>query len=181
LRCEIGFGLDEAQEECIQCDESIGEYSDGITPCYSSLNNNVFLFSVEKNENNATVDTFYKYNFCSENCLKCNDNVCEEYVDGAYFNDNKQCETNSNKPAMIDTNGAENCSKENGDIFFEEKCFSCHLISSHCKTCSIISEEEHTVKCSQCQEPFVLKNSQYVSCESDTHHENGNCNENNPS
>lgn len=48
LRCEIGFGLDEAQEECIQCDESIGEYSDGITPCYSSLNNNVFLFSVKK-------------------------------------------------------------------------------------------------------------------------------------
>ena len=174
-RCSIGFGLDKSQQECIECDESLGEYSDGTTPCYSQLNNDVFLMTVQRNENEEIIDTFYTYKFCSKNCLRCNVDVCIECIEGATLNENNECIMNSNQQQTIVTNAEEKCNKTAGDISFGDKCFVCHSVIEHCSNCTTINEKEITVRCSQCQEPFVLKNGQCVSCEKNYHYENGNC------
>ena len=72
--------------ECIKCDESKQEYSDGSSECVSPVYNEKFLFSLEKN-NDEIVGSFYSYIYCGTNCEECDGKICMKCVNGTTLNE----------------------------------------------------------------------------------------------
>ena len=179
IRCQRGFGFDEKNQKCVECDKSKGEYSNGTTKCLSRKNNNVFLY-VSHDEDNGDENELYTFNYCAENCKICHGQECIECVNGTTLN--KETNTCQGTVLQVDTNEENECKKrkENERVIIGEKCFKCEDITQHCSECSIVDENKMTLKCTKCQEPFILQNGMCIPCSRNKHYENGECKMNKP-